>query len=86
MVLSDGRILFGGATGGPQTAIWSPASIARAVAGTAFGTQPNTIQGSCDEESWVLPADGSALTVNVNIGSAESPTSAERYIPATTFG
>jgi hypothetical protein len=82
MVLFDGRILFGGATGGSQTAIWSPASDTWAVAGTAFGTQPNTKLGSCDEESWVLLADGSVLTVNVNIGGAQSPTSAERYIPA----
>ena len=82
MVLFDGRILFGGASGSSQTAIWSPASSTWAVAGTAFGTQPNTKQGSCDEESWVLLADGSVLTVNVNIGGAQSPTSAERYIPA----
>ena len=82
MVLFDGRILFGGATGGSQTAIWSPASSTWEVAGTAFGTQPNTKQGSTDEESWVLLTDGSVLTVNVNIGGALSPTSAERYIPA----
>ena len=82
MVLFDGRILFGGATGGSQTAIWSPSSSTWAVAGTAFGTQANTKIGSTDEESWTLLADGSVLTVNVNIGGALSPTSAERYLPA----
>lgn len=83
MVLFDGRILFGSAnTGSKQTAIWSPASSTWAIAGTAFGTQANTKQGSCDEESWVLLPDGSVLTVNVYIGGAQSPTSAERYIPA----
>jgi hypothetical protein len=83
MVLFDGRILFGSANlGSTQTAIWSPASSTWAVAGTAFGTQANTKQGSCDEESWVLLPDGSVLTVNVYIGGAQSPTSAERYIPA----
>lgn len=82
MVLFDGRILFGSANlGSTQTAIWSPASSTWAVAGTAFGTQPNTKKGSCDEESWVLLPDGSVLTVNVYIGGAQSPTSAERYIP-----
>ena len=82
MVLFDGRILFGGATGGSQTAIWSPTSSTWAVAGTAFGTKANTKLGSCDEESWALLADGSVLTVNVYIGGAQSPTSAERYLPA----
>ena len=82
MVLFDGRILFGGASGSSQTAIWSPASSSWVVSGTAFGTKPNTKQGSCDEESWTLLTDGSVLTVNVNIGGAQSPTSAERYIPA----
>ncbi|HZX70243.1 MAG TPA: hypothetical protein VFE77_05425 [Rhodanobacter sp.] len=83
MVLADGRILFGSAnTGSTQTAIWSPASSSWAVAGTAFGAKPDTKHGSCDEESWVLLRDGSVLTVNVYIGGAQSPTSAERYIPA----
>ena len=84
MVLFDGRILFGSAnTSSTQTAIWSPASSTWEVAGTAFGTQPNTKQGSCDEESWVLLPDGSVLTVNVFISNGtQSPTSAERYIPA----
>jgi Kelch motif len=82
MVLFDGRILFGGATGGSQTAIWSPASSTWVVAGTAFGTKANTKQGSTDEESWTLLADGSVLTVNISIGGQQSPTSAERYIPA----
>jgi len=83
MVLPDGRILFGSAnTGSTATAIWSPASSTWAVAGTAFGTKADTKKGSCDEESWVLLRDGSVLTVNVYIGGAQSPTSAERYIPA----
>lgn len=84
MVLFDGRILFGSANlASTQTAIWSPASSTWAVAGTAFGTKSNTKQGSCDEESWVLLPDGSVLAVNVYIGGgAQSPTSAERYIPA----
>ena len=83
MVLFDGRILFGSASlGSTATAVWSPASSAWAVAGTAFGTQPDTKKGSCDEESWVLLPDGSVLTVNVYINGAQSPTSAERYIPS----
>lgn len=83
MVLFDGRILFGSANvNSTQTAIWSPASSTWEVAGTAFGTRPNTKQGSCNEESWVLLRDGSVLTVNVYIGGAQSPTSAERYLPA----
>ena len=83
MVLFDGRILFGSAnTGSTQTAIWSPASSTWEVAGTAFGTKADTKKGSCDEESWVLLRDGSVLAVNVYIGGAQSPTSAERYVPA----
>jgi hypothetical protein len=82
IVLDDGRVIFGGASGASTTAVWAPGSSSWVLSATAFGTKANTKQGSTDEETWTLLPDGSVLTVDVNLGGAQSPTSAERYIPA----
>jgi hypothetical protein len=86
-VLPDGRVLFG-AISSNQTAVWDPLNSSWTAAGTAFGTQGNSKFGNCNEETWTLLPDGSVITVNTKAPAAggglnNSPTSAERYIPAT---
>jgi Kelch motif len=85
-VLADGRVVMGSITDN-ETAVWDPANSSWVAAGTAFGTQPITKTGDCNEETWTLLPDGSVLTVNTKVPSAgpwsNTPTSAERYLPLT---
>jgi Abnormal spindle-like microcephaly-assoc'd, ASPM-SPD-2-Hydin len=76
-ILADGRVLCG-ALSTNLTAVWDPVLDTWTVAGTAFGTVPQTRDGGSDEETWTLLADGTVLTVDIS-----SPPNAQKYDPAT---
>jgi len=76
-ILADGRVLCG-ALSTSLNAVWDPVLDTWTVAGTAFGTAPQTRHGGCDEETWTLLADGTVLTVDIS-----SPPNAHKYNPAT---
>jgi hypothetical protein len=84
-VLSDGRVLLGGATpsGAPptwskRTAIWDPRTNTWVEAGLKFGTLPKTDkEDPFEEESFTLLRDGSVLAPAVR----DTP-KAQRYVPS----
>lgn len=80
-VLDDGRVLFGAVPAGDtRTAIWDPDTDTWTQAGTAFGAQPNTKIGACNEETWVLLRNGNVLTVQIT--GATATRNAEMYVPS----
>ena len=79
-VLDDGRVLFGAVRGDTRTAIWDPDTDTWTQAGTAFGAQPNTKIGACNEETWVLLRNGNVLTVQIT--GATATRNAEMYVPS----
>lgn len=84
-VLSDGRVLLGGATpsGAPstwfkRTAIWDPRTNTWVEAGRKFGALPTTDKKDpFEEETFALLRDGSVLVPSVR----DTP-KAQRYVPA----
>jgi Abnormal spindle-like microcephaly-assoc'd, ASPM-SPD-2-Hydin len=76
-ILADGRVLCG-ALSTSLTAVWDPVLDTWTVAGTAFGTAPQTKDGGSDEQTWTLLADGTVLTVDIS-----SPPKVQKYDPAT---
>jgi Kelch motif len=78
-VLADGRVLLG-AISSNQTAIWDPSQDSWVVAGTRFGTVPQTKATDCNEETWTLLPDGSVLAVET-FWTAAAPNAAQKYLP-----